>query len=659
MNAYEFGLKYFNQKFQPSPNCVVFNDLTKIIDIEETIVGDNFVPASFGYRQVKKKPNQENLYQVIYDNPKRLNGDAVDDYLIPNGYVEIINDNRLEGYPSNYFYTVYKYQGDYYIKTNANQNFDEPSIDLDLIDITIKAPKVATPKFFGSSKVNLREFFNNEKISLVFFFSDDGALLETIYATLKDIPENEIVFFLEKPLLHRALSVTRIKVGNKIGRSSNEVIPYASINHIAKFFEAPFEDENTVKRMFEDVFEERQKEENRSWYHFDIAGFFIEIGADLLQTFIGNPLVGVGEGMLKYMKADPSRWKYYHDDPTKNGANFEPYIPGIKSAVESLGESKEEEIKNRDIGADVSTMKEDIKAAINKIPVESYRKLLHKKLEFIYEISDKLEELYVNIQKIFTWQNGLIYLNALLTGIYNSLIEAIAGILILVGNILSFPAKFVELTGASITDGFKIGVEILENIIEAIISFFSLKNITEFFVGLYRVAKTLALSSTGPAQQISFLSSAAEYIATHVDQIGYAIGYVIGFLVEEVITAIFTGGAKTVATALQMTLDSFKSVLKGVQKVGKYLIEKPIDFIYALSLLYKKIKNLDMKKLMDEFIEWIKKLFKIGKELAIEAFEKFFPNTSKGRKDRRFLKNKGYEPTSFVDNVLTVCPIGR
>ena len=658
MNAYEFGLKYFNMRYQPLPNCVVFNDKTKIIDVENSSTGENYITPSYYYKEVEEQTMQFVTYdyKLIRSRiPKRLNADVVEDYLIPNGYIEPSYNNRIDGLPIEDTFTVYQYGQEYYIKVLINQNLEdedpyEPNEFLDSFEI--KAPRAKTPKFFGSSEVKLRELVQNESISVVFFFSDDGALLETIYAQLKKVEANEIVFFLEKPLLHRALSVTRLKAGRNITPLSQ--IPCASINEVAKFFEAPFEDENTVKRMFEEFFEERQEEENRSWYHFDIAGFFIEIGADLLQTFLGKPLVYLGETMIENLKADPKRWKYYHDDPTKNGTDYEPFIPGIKWAVNSLGE-EEQEAESRDIGTDISTIKTDMKNAIDEIPVESYRKLLHEKLAFANEITDKLEELFKNIQSIFTWQNGLIYLNALLTGIYNSLIEAIAGILILVGNILSFPAKLVEVTGGSIMAGFRIGVEILENAIEAIVSFFSLTNIKEFFSGLYEAAKTLVLNPAGPAEQISFLADAAKYIATHVDQIGYGIGYVIGFIIEEVITAILTGGAKTVATALKMTLDSFASVLSGVSKVTrKFLIDKPLDFIYAMSFLFKKMKNFDMKKLMAEFIEWIKKLFLTAKDFAIEQYNRLF-----NRAEKSVLKKFNLEPTSFEDGVLNMCPINR
>ena len=133
----------------------------------------------------------------------------------------------------------------------------------------------------------------------------------------------------------------------------------------------------------------------------------------------------------------------------------------------------------------------------------------------------------------------------------------------------------------------------------------------------------------------------------------------IGFIIEEVLTAIFTGGAKTVAQALRLTLDSITSAVNTVRKVGKKVARKPIDFIHGISVLLKKLKHLNVKKMMDEFVEWIKNLVKTTKQLAQEAFDRFFPNTAQGMKDRRYLRKRGYQPTSFVDDVLTICPIGR
>jgi hypothetical protein len=639
MNAYEFGLKYFNETFQPSPNCVIFNDKYRPMS-GDVLSNEIDVELPFYFEQVL--PITSSHFKRMA-SPKRLKAEVVEDYLLPNNYIRSFGDNTLENHPDNHFFTVYAYNEMYFVKAGDQAILDQ---------IVISSAKggITAPKLFGLSEQKLRSIIGRDDVSLIFFFSEDGAVLESGYSSINEIMPNEIVFFLEKDSILNILSVARIKSGIDI--VLDEKIPYPAIASLSDFFEAPITEEK-LEKVFINHFKDKEPEENDGiWtYLFKIDDYILELAGDGLKLLIGDPLIFIGETIVKELKADPKRWKYYNDDGTVN-KEFEPVFPGLKNYLDSQ-EEKEQLKKSKNLNENVSSISTRIKKAIDKIPNESYKVFLRDKLDFVFRILDSLQKLYQSILDLISFKNAFIYLNAMIIGIYNSLIEAIGGIFTLVGNVVNIPSMLFDVDSNDVKNGLRIGAEILENTIEAFLAFFSIDNILAFFSGLYQGAKVLISFLLNPDQIVSKITDGVNYVATKVDQIGYVVGYIIGFIIEEVLTAILTGGAKTVAQALKMTLDSIVSAVNSVRKVGEKVARKAIDFIHGLSVLFKKMKNLDVKKIMDDFVEWIKKLLKTTRQLAEEAYLRLF----KSKSSLEELKRMGYGPTKVVGDVITICRI--
>lgn len=54
----------------------------------------------------------------------------------------------------------------------------------------------------------------------------------------------------------------------------------------------------------------------------------------------------------------------------------------------------------------------------------------------------------------------------------------------------------------------------------------------------------------------------------NIDAVGYYTGYIIGMFINVIISAFFTGGAKTVADVLRILGTQLTDLLKGIKKVA-------------------------------------------------------------------------------------------
>ena len=120
------------------------------------------------------------------------------------------------------------------------------------------------------------------------------------------------------------------------------------------------------------------------------------------------------------------------------------------------------------------------------------------------------------------------------------------------------------------------------------------------------------------------------------------------------ITTIATGGAKTIGTALKLTAKSFEELLslgrRGVKTLGK----APKSFVETIIKLFRSLRRLDVQKHIDDLIDLMVSLFKTTKQVAEEVYKKILNVT-----ERKLFKEMGFVPTSYIDDVLNLCPISK
>lgn len=639
MNAYEYGLKYFKVKYQPTPNCVVFNNKLHVQGEQEEHTLTEYQPSIFSYKQVALVTG--NNYKNIND-PKRLNADLVDGYLIPNNYITVTSGNTIEGIDTGVA-EVFKYEENFYVKTalSPTEYLDEIAI----VNSSSKGP--VKPKIFGLADLKLREIVEDDSISLIFFFTEDGAVLEDAYAKITTIEANEVIFFLEKDSSFNPVSVVKIKSGS--GIQKDKKLPFDAIAKLAQLVGSDIKKKH-IKKAFLNYFASTIVSEDSAiaTFFYEIGGFVLEVTSGVLKGVLGDPLIIIGKEFSSFLKADKNRWQYYSEDGSISD-EFAPIFPGFKDFLDSTEKVNEGET----IPSKLAALKEKVTKGIQGIPSTDFRAFVKKKLSFVFKIIEALEDLYKSFIKLLSSKSLFLFFNALFLGVYNSIVEAIGGIFTIVGHIINIPSYLLKLDSNTISQSVNIGKELLENVTETFLKLFSIKNIKALFTGFLKLGKTFLEIITSPSELLSKFSDGVNYIATKTDRIGYVIGYVVGFIVEEVLTALATGGAKTIATAFKLTIESLGTLLSKTKNIARIVVRKPSDFINALSELFRRLKSLDVQKLMDEFIAWIQQLVKTTKQLAEETFEVLF----KSKLAKQRIKKLGYTPTSVNGNAVTLCPI--
>ncbi|CAL2094250.1 conserved hypothetical protein [Tenacibaculum sp. 190524A05c] len=654
MNAYEYGIKQFKTVFQPESNCVIFNNVLKIVgdNEEHTFKPDNATlndSPNDVYVQLIK--SGENTYERLIES-KRITTDTVERYLLPNNYASVITENITVENLSAEILQIIKYEDDLYVKVAIGSDVIDV---LDEVEFTIKKdnPGVLSPKIFAMPDVKLRNIVENKSIAVVFFFAQDGALLEDAYARINNVQDNEIIFFLESEGSFNPLSVARVKTGVNI--KENIDLPYKEVAELAKLFQVKIEIEE-VRKIFSNHFENKTEEEvdGITSMFYDFGEYIIEVTGEFLSGLLGDPLVTIGTNLIPKLKIAEERWKYYSDNGEKN-KNFAPIIPGFENFIEGLDDQKEKVEEGESLESYIESLKKGITDSINKVKIASLKSYLRDQLDFVFDIIKGVQNLYKSIKKLISDKNTFIFINALFIGVYNSIIEALSGIVTIIGHVLNIPKYLNDKDALPFKAVVRIGMEMLENAFESFFSLFSVKNMALFFLGILKAGKKVLSAVANPGELLSKIADGVTYVATKTDRIGYGIGFAVGFVIEEIITALATGGAKTVGQAFKLTIDGFTKLLSTGKKAARIIIDTPSRFILAFGELFQQLKKLDVGKLMDEFIAWVEQLIKTAKQLAEEAFERLFTNPIA----RKRMRKAGYIPTSVNGDIITFCPISR
>ncbi|MFK7749099.1 MAG: hypothetical protein AB8B65_11960 [Kordia sp.] len=718
MHAYEYGLEKYGKKFQPSGNVVVFNDRITLDDgsnnPDDQSIENLNIPTDFDlsideymYCELKSIPGSSQ-FNFTHGSRSNLNRYTVENYLIPSGQMRFLrsdtvtfnNGNSIDVYT---YYLDGKYYGRFIssdlltflypqvfvsgTSTNSfSDNFNE-ALNLYSIDYAAAATpkftknlsKISKPKAFGSLEVILNKFYKNSNVSVMFFISKDGAKIEKSHIDIDEIRDNEIIIFLEEDDSYNILgSVCRVLSGKNIGNSKQ--FSSEGIAILARLFDV---DTNTgeIKSVAVEHIEKKKKGEEWGILYFlgKIVDAVVGFGTWLIKETFGDGLIAIGEGITS-LKFGENRWKYYDDKGQKN-PKFNPIFPGLETIIDLLLDTKEASTKEYDPSKQKSNNSKDpsfegttsdIRTNFNKfigyIPHKRISNYLKDKLSFIIDIIETLVDLYNQIVKFINegFAGTLIFLNALVIGILNSLIEAVGDIFSMVGMILSLPYHLHKIYSKQKKGSYvSLVVELLENAVEGFVNLFSIKNLNaviDFTVASFSLVKN-ALSN--PETIVSKLKQANEFVKTNVDEIGYTMGYIIGFVVEEVFTGLISfgignliknGKKVTKATeAFDTSSDSLQRVLTTKSKRPDFEIKDSNRFVNTIIELFNKIKNFDLKKALDTLLEWIREFVSTTKELAENAFIKLFPN----KKVRDTIISEGFIPTKVnaAGNAITFCPI--
>jgi hypothetical protein len=430
------------------------------------------------------------------------------------------------------------------------------------------------------------------------------------------------------------------------------------------------------------------------------TNYFVKAGFELLKL-ASNVVLGsiaaifdeATKGVSYLRIDDTNRWKRYDPNGNLNDA-YNPLLPGyglikdLQKMLESESVIKKKKSSEKDVNDIISKgsllsfergitkSQEDLRSSVNNLEVSSLIKFAKKKLQGVFKFLADVKSLIKKVVKLIL--NGLekvfIYCNAFIIGLYNSIIDAVAGILQLISMICKGVNALVEV-GSKVLQNpgtyFSLFLEMFENGMETIAKLFSIQNVVLFMTFIYQ----LVISYIFPSKENDkFLDSIGKKIEDKYntvkkkvseidigityDQLGYGIGYIVGFIISEVALTIATGGAKTVATALQVTAKGYLSIIRGIGKIPKLAASSVIkltsfSFRFVIKLM-RYIRNLVIKlpKILKKLANWFNEVSTVARKALDDAYRAFFTTS-----EQSLLKQMGLKPSKVNNGKLTLCPI--
>ncbi len=323
-----------------------------------------------------------------------------------------------------------------------------------------------------------------------------------------------------------------------------------------------------------------------------------------------------------------------YDEPQKNFNAGENIIKGVFDKFFEILDGKKTEFNKI------------ISAIKGKLP-ENFATILHqisqKFLSGLDSLKGQLQQYTPYLQ--FLAAKSIKCVNALLCGVYNSLIDIIAGIFSIISLLFKGLATLQDIQkDPSIVADYVL--EFFEQFSEAMEKFEIDKFLFEWISFQITTAQKIYLWIKTQAPNIS------------LEQVFYYVGYIIGLIIDIILETLLTGGTASAVRLIDKTLDFMRSPLKkmqeamfaGISFTGGLLVSL-IDFVSEIFIKLKK----GAKALFDELKIWIEEIFNVGKKLRDflkEAYEDFF-----GQKSRDLFEKIGLRPTKYENGVFNMCPI--
>jgi hypothetical protein len=234
-------------------------------------------------------------------------------------------------------------------------------------------------------------------------------------------------------------------------------------------------------------------------------------------------------------------------------------------------------------------------------------KKIKQSLNLFFKQIDQIENFLVDP---LTGMQHIIYrshqiANAFLCGIYNSLIDIIAGIFSIIGFIFKAVATLDQVNDRKVEYG-EMFLELMEGLMEGIIKF---DYVDFFYQCITFQIRTIIRLVTWVDTKVSQLT---------LEKAAYYYGYIIGIIIDIIVETLLTGGAAAVAK-LAKTVENF--ILNPLEKISKAITQaenfmaRILEFIQMILREFKKgTKEIfaKLRKVLDE-------VFGFGEDVATHS----------------------------------------
>ncbi|MEG1591665.1 hypothetical protein [Chryseobacterium sp.] len=372
---------------------------------------------------------------------------------------------------------------------------------------------------------------------------------------------------------------------------------------------------------------------------------FITFGAFTSFTMDGlSNLLEIFIEFINKARIEEERWNPEDEkgfSPLLNIKEFEKTLDNIDDAAVNI------EVQNI-VRRYSDNLKDIDKYIVDKLKVDSLRSKDNKNLGLNDVVYSAFNSIHTKCLKIITdlenfdlselLKTGIRSINAFACGIWNSLVDAITGLLGMIKMIIDTSITYKNLMLNLETKLPKL-VERIEEALQA------WENLDFRQCLLHFIKKTLEANLTMSIVKVAYY-------------IGCFYGFVISLVIEVIIGLIISGGVLSVEEVARRVFQELFGLITGLAKGGK----KSFDFAKKLTAksFAKMIEGIDalvdtLRKGTDGIIKLIDEMFEIGskiKDFIMDAYQKLF-NT----KARKKLEDLGLHPTRYLDGVFDLCPI--
>lgn len=471
-------------------------------------------------------------------------------------------------------------------------------------------------------------------IEVVIFASKNGAFLLQRY--MEALPQsNELILFLEINDEFNYNTVLRSVAGTNL--TNKKDIPFADILTFARKHEVTITPDKFKELIQDGIY--RNKVSLISWFlglKDAAVGRIFNFFTQKIFQEAENFFTGIADGIAG-LKVSENGW-----NPNPKEGEYSPtFIPeALYNELKKFYEHEASKNPYENLKGQKQVISKIIKVLFEKINnVKSYFKNLLGAAaplfpDYIYKrVNQALDLLFKQIDSIegyladpLTGIQHIVYksfqmANAFLCGIYNSIIDIIAGIFSLIGFIFKAVYEMKNISDNKVEYG-EMFLELIEDLIEGIVNF----NYKDF----------LYLSITFQLKTIVRLVKWIENTASGftLEKASYYYGYIIGIIIDVVVETLLTGGTAALAK-LAKSIESFmlkplEKITQGIEKTVNFtkdLITRVLEFIQMLLREFKK----GAKELFTKISKLIDEVFGLGEDVA---------NTPKARAEERWNKKQ-------------------
>ncbi|KAB1231863.1 zincin-like metallopeptidase toxin domain-containing protein [Chryseobacterium viscerum] len=453
-------------------------------------------------------------------------------------------------------------------------------------------------------------------IDVVLFASKNGAFLLQRY--MEALPNsNELILFLEIDDRYNHNTVMRAVAGARLANKKD--MPFADILSFTRKHEVTVTPKSLKSLIEKGIY--RNKVDFISWFLGlkdksigEIFSFFKQEALEGASTFFTK---GIAENIVK-LRISENGW-----NPNPKEGEYDPtFIPEVfykeikdfyehkvsQNPYENLAGQKKINAKIvKSFFESINEAKDDFNSLLSNaetfFPAFIYKRI-SKSLTFFFNQIDKLEKF---IADPLTGMQHIVYrnyqiANAFLCGIYNSLVDIIAGIFSIIGFIFKAVAAMDKVNDRKVEYG-EMFLELMEDLLEGILTF----DYVEFF------KQCISFQLETIVRLVKWVEEKLPQITLEKGACYY--GYIIGIIIDIIVETLLTGGTAAVAR-LAKSVESF--ILNPLEKITKAItkaenaLNRIIEFIGMILREFKK----GSKEIFSKLEKILDEVFGFGEEVA-------------------------------------------